>query len=455
MNKPTPDNRSLLRLVTQHPIAIASVAFVSGLSLLSNNWVMAQTDALIDPVSVPATPAPAPAPAPKAAPPAPAPAPAPRAASPAPAPAPAPAPRAASPAPEPAPQPEFSAPAKLNPPRVNVPNNEPASSIPERLIDRPSQQAQGVQPQIQILDKGTNNFADNLGGSNSGGSTPVQITDRATGCRTINGQATGNCGGSDTTASKPTAPKPSVAVTASPIQQRRQLQAQRKAIATSGQRTAVSPRSQTRPTSGAKVQAIPAEQLAFYQNARQENKLPGNTALIFPLSLPANISSTFGWRIHPILGTRRMHAGTDISAPTGTPVLAAYPGQVAIAGNVGGYGLMVTLRHENDRQESRYAHLSEIFVEPGQEVEQGQIIGLVGSTGLSTGPHLHFEWRHLMPSGWVAVDAGMHLEAAMQNLIAAMEQTEGGEVLEPHEELQLTFDIEPRSETVAAQPQEE
>ncbi|MEC4865311.1 MAG: M23 family metallopeptidase, partial [Jaaginema sp. PMC 1078.18] len=352
------------------------------------------------------------------------------------------------------PQVEYSAPAPLNAPRVNVPQNNSNTSIPERLIDRPSAQNTGVQPQIQILDRGTNNFADNLGGSNSRGSVPVQITDRATGCRTINGQAA-NCGGSSTTARQPVTTQQSGVAIASPIQQRRQLQVQRQAIATSRARTAVPVQtaSNYRPSSGAKIQAIPAEQLAFYQNAQQEGTLPGNTALMFPLSIPANISSAFGWRNHPILGTQRLHSGTDISAPTGTPVVAAYPGQVAIAGNVGGYGLMVTLRHENDQQESRYAHLSEIFVEPGQEVEQGQVIGLVGSTGLSTGPHLHFEWRHLMPSGWVAVDAGMHLEAAMQNLLAAMDRTEAEAVLEPHEELQLTFEIEPRPETVAARPQ--
>jgi murein DD-endopeptidase MepM/ murein hydrolase activator NlpD len=457
MKNLSPKNRKLLHLFTRHPFAIGSVALVSSISLLSSNWVFAQTDALVDSVSVPATPAPAPAPAPRAAAPAPAPAPAPRAA--APAPAPAPAPRAAAPAPapraaapEPAPQPEFSAPSKLSAPQVNVPTSEAPAKIPERLIDRPAAQPTGVRPQIQIIDKGTSNFADNLGAPSSGDRVPVQITDRATGCQTLNGQASANCG--RTTTTKPAASKPSIAVTASPIQQRHQLQAQRKAIATSNSRQVVPV--QTAVNTGnrqpSNVQAIPAEQLAFYQNAQRQGTLPGNTALMFPLSIPVNISSAFGWRIHPILGTRRLHSGTDLSAPMGTPVLAAYSGQVAVASNVGGYGLMVALRHEDNQQESRYAHLSEIFVEVGQEVEQGQVIGLVGSTGLSTGPHLHFEWRHLMPSGWVAVDAGMHLEAAMQNLIAAMEQTEVGELLEPHEELQLSFELEPRPETVATTP---
>lgn len=146
-----------------------------------------------------------------------------------------------------------------------------------------------------------------------------------------------------------------------------------------------------------------------------------NTALLFPLSLPARIASTFGWRVHPITGNRRMHYGTDIATPMGTPVLAAYDGKVAVADNLSGYGLTVILRHEEESQESRYAHLSQIFVNPGEWVKQGSVIGLVGSTGFSTGPHLHFEWRHLTQNGWVAVDAGLHLELALDNLITSME----------------------------------
>jgi murein DD-endopeptidase MepM/ murein hydrolase activator NlpD len=166
-----------------------------------------------------------------------------------------------------------------------------------------------------------------------------------------------------------------------------------------------------------------------YSHAARLNNVEtnGNTALLFPLSIPSRISSTFGWRIHPITGNRSIHHGTDISAPMGTPVLAAYPGEVAIAENVGGYGLTVILRHENGSQESRYAHLSEIFVNAGDWIEQGSVIGLVGSTGFSTGPHLHFEWRHLTQSGWVAVDAGLHLQYALDNLIQSMEMAQNRE----------------------------
>ena len=147
---------------------------------------------------------------------------------------------------------------------------------------------------------------------------------------------------------------------------------------------------------------------------------PGQgTDLIFPVAGVNPITSAFGWRIHPISGQGRMHNGTDIGAPMGTPVLAAYDGIVAAAQWSGGYGLMVTLRHLDGTQESRYAHLSEAFVQSGQQVARGEVIGRVGSTGFSTGPHLHFEWRHLTNDGWVAVDAGPHLEAALANLMAA------------------------------------
>jgi murein DD-endopeptidase MepM/ murein hydrolase activator NlpD len=125
--------------------------------------------------------------------------------------------------------------------------------------------------------------------------------------------------------------------------------------------------------------------------------------------------------MHPISNSYRPHTGTDIGAPLGTPVLAAYAGEVAVADWQGGYGLMVSLLHEEGKQESRYAHLSEIYVQPGQWVEQGTVIGRVGSTGYSTGPHLHFEWRHLTPDGWVAVDAGLHLEYALENLVRSLQ----------------------------------
>jgi murein DD-endopeptidase MepM/ murein hydrolase activator NlpD len=150
----------------------------------------------------------------------------------------------------------------------------------------------------------------------------------------------------------------------------------------------------------------------------------GNIRLMFPLAIPSVISSAFGWRIHPITGNQRFHTGTDLAAPMGTPVLAAYAGQVAIADFLNGYGLTITLAHNQGTQETLYAHLSEIFVEPGELVKQGEVIGRVGSTGNSTGPHLHFEFRQLTPDGWVALDAGEQLEYALAQLVKAMQVAE-------------------------------
>ncbi len=111
----------------------------------------------------------------------------------------------------------------------------------------------------------------------------------------------------------------------------------------------------------------------------------------------ARLSSTFGKRKHPILGYTRMHKGVDFAAPTGTPIYAAGNGTVAYAGRHGGYGNYIKIRH-NGTFETAYAHLKGFArgVRTGKRVEQGQIIGYVGSTGRSTGPHLHYE---VMTSG--------------------------------------------------------
>jgi murein DD-endopeptidase MepM/ murein hydrolase activator NlpD len=143
--------------------------------------------------------------------------------------------------------------------------------------------------------------------------------------------------------------------------------------------------------------------------------------MIFPLPIPVDITSAFGWRIHPISGTWRFHSGTDLGAPMGTPVLAAYSGRVSLAEFLGGYGLSILLNHDEGQQETRYAHLSEVFVKPGQWVQQGTVIGLVGSTGNSTGPHLHFETRQNSPDGMVALDPGLELEATLAQLVQALQ----------------------------------
>lgn len=104
----------------------------------------------------------------------------------------------------------------------------------------------------------------------------------------------------------------------------------------------------------------------------------------------ARMSSGFGMRFHPILGFSRMHQGLDFAAPSGTPVVASAAGKVIQAGWGGGYGNVVRIEHRNGLV-TRYAHLSRIDVKAGQQLTQGQRLGAVGSTGLSTGPHLHYE----------------------------------------------------------------
>ena len=106
--------------------------------------------------------------------------------------------------------------------------------------------------------------------------------------------------------------------------------------------------------------------------------------------VPGRISSRFGMRRHPILGYRRMHAGLDFKARHGTPIVAVTDGRVTGAGRMGGCGNAVRLRHDGGI-DTRYCHMSRIAVNRGQSVRRGQVIGYVGSTGLSTGPHLHYE----------------------------------------------------------------
>ena len=104
------------------------------------------------------------------------------------------------------------------------------------------------------------------------------------------------------------------------------------------------------------------------------------------------LTSGFGMRTHPLLGRARMHSGIDLSAPIGSPILATSDGVVGQAGWRGGYGLFVALEHAGGL-ETRYGHMSQLAVTSGQSVRKGQVIGYVGSTGRSTGPHLHYEMR--------------------------------------------------------------
>lgn len=109
-----------------------------------------------------------------------------------------------------------------------------------------------------------------------------------------------------------------------------------------------------------------------------------------PVAAP--LSSRFGPRVHPVTGEHKLHAGIDLGAPTGTPIGAAAAGTVTFAGVRGGYGNLVIVDH-GDGTESRYAHQATIAVREGQRVTPGALLGTVGSTGMSTGPHLHFELR--------------------------------------------------------------
>jgi hypothetical protein len=141
--------------------------------------------------------------------------------------------------------------------------------------------------------------------------------------------------------------------------------------------------------------------------------------LIYPLSSPAPTTSSFGWRSHPITGNRRFHSGIDIGAPMGAPVIAAGSGTIVSSGWLGGYGKAIVIQH-NGVQQTLYGHLSEVFVQSGQRIEQGTVIGRVGSTGNSTGPHLHFETKVSTSDGWVAVDPGDDIKYALDNLRRSM-----------------------------------
>lgn len=115
--------------------------------------------------------------------------------------------------------------------------------------------------------------------------------------------------------------------------------------------------------------------------------MPSHTALA-----QQSVTSEFGTRADPFHGKRRNHNGIDIAARHGTPVFATGDGKVERAGWWGTYGIIVVVSHPSGH-ETRFAHLSAITVTPGQLVRKGQHIGNIGSTGRSTGPHLHYEVR--------------------------------------------------------------
>ncbi len=123
----------------------------------------------------------------------------------------------------------------------------------------------------------------------------------------------------------------------------------------------------------------------------REGRSAARTLIRTPIS-GARLSSSYGMRRHPISGYNAMHRGVDFAAPTGTPIIAAGSGLITEAGWYGSYGRYIRIRH-NSTYDTAYAHMSRIArgIRPGARVEQGQVIGYVGSTGRSTGPHLHYE----------------------------------------------------------------
>jgi murein DD-endopeptidase MepM/ murein hydrolase activator NlpD len=120
---------------------------------------------------------------------------------------------------------------------------------------------------------------------------------------------------------------------------------------------------------------------------------PGKVSI--PSLMPVDgvrLTSDFGMRFHPVLGGRRAHKGVDLAGPVGTPVRATADGVVSRADWFSSYGLYISLEHGGEIQ-TRYGHLSRLNVASGQAVKKGDVIGYVGSTGRSTGPHLHYEVR--------------------------------------------------------------
>ena len=111
-----------------------------------------------------------------------------------------------------------------------------------------------------------------------------------------------------------------------------------------------------------------------------------------PLIGEADVTSPFGYRADPFLGRLALHTGVDLLQPYGSEIRATAAGRVVHAGPMGGYGDMVEIDH-GDGLATRYAHMSEILVVEGQEVAQGDVLGRLGSSGRSTGPHLHYEVR--------------------------------------------------------------
>lgn len=130
----------------------------------------------------------------------------------------------------------------------------------------------------------------------------------------------------------------------------------------------------------------------------------------YPLQQVATVALPYGWQINPINGEVFFHSGVDLLAPVGTPVEAIAPGTVVFANDQGSYGNLVIINHSGGLQ-SRYAQLDAISVTVGQQINKGEVLGTVGTTGQPTSqrPHLHFEIRTSSDLGWVAKDPKSYL----------------------------------------------
>jgi len=136
------------------------------------------------------------------------------------------------------------------------------------------------------------------------------------------------------------------------------------------------------------IAMVRASQASHSQSGQIVTRGSGNMA--FPIH--ASVSSPFGWRRHPIFGVRKFHTGVDLAGPNHSPIKASDSGNVLYSGWYGGYGKVVIVSHGNGIA-TLYAHMSKVDAAAGQNVSKGDVLGYEGSTGFSTGPHLHFEVR--------------------------------------------------------------
>lgn len=323
----------------------------------------------------------------------------------------------------------------LSAPNLSVPATQTiAKPLKEPLKPTPNQRTAGAN------NSGNHNFIDRTNysvGATGQYNAPnsVVLNERSTGCNTVSRNGVLANGACNTTAPRRTASSPRRTVQASQSRQvavRRRAKRLPKKQLTRATRNAVN--STPIPVKVASrilrstipqkptTHALKPADLSYYNFTKRPSRVTSleQESFLYPLVIPATITSRFGWRLHPIYKNQRFHNGTDLAVPEGTPVIASASGRVSTAEFLRGYGLTVILRHEQETQESLYGHLSEIFVESDEWVAQGTVIGRAGNTGNSTGPHLHFEWRHLSDDGWIAVDAGAHLEYSMAQFIDAL-----------------------------------